>query len=198
MKHVVVVVLLLAALRVHGQTSDDDLVDTIIPKYTHNWYSGYFNLTKDKDVHYTYLESQNDRDNDPLILWVSGGPGCSSLFSMLYEVGPFRFLTPKQPSFNVTPQAWNMKSNLLFLETPGAVGFSRGPTNTSDDEVTYDHLQALTAFFARFPTQKKNDLYLAGHGYAGVLALKLAKAIVIRNQNPFYLKLNFKGKADVT
>jgi carboxypeptidase C (cathepsin A) len=114
---------------------------------------------------------------------------------MLYEVGAFKFLTPGVPSFNVTPLAWNMKANLLFMETPGAVGFSTGPTNSSDDEATYDHLLALTAFLARFPTQRKNDLYLAGHGYAGILAPMLGKAISIRNQNPFYLKINFKGNS---
>lgn len=186
-------VLLLVLAIAAAQTSDDDLVGTVIPKYTHNWYSGYLNISNNKDVHYVYQESQNDRDNDPLILWVSGGPGCSSLVSMLYEVGAFQFLTPTIPSFNVTKTSWNMKANLLFLETPGAVGFSNGPTNYTDDDVTYDHLLALTAFFARFPTQKKNDLYLAGHGYAGILAPMLGKAISIRNMNPFYTKINFKG-----
>jgi len=58
-------------------------------------------------------------------------------------------------------------------------------------------LLALSAFYARFPTQKKNDLYLAGHGYAGVLAPKLAKEIIIRNTNPFYTKINFKGRLAV-
>jgi serine carboxypeptidase-like clade 2 len=162
------------------QTSDDDIVTTIIPTYRHNWYSGYLNISNQKDIHYVFQESQNDRDNDPLILWVSSFPGCSSLFCMTYEIGAFQFLVPEEPSFNISKWAWNMKANLLFLETPGA-GFSTGPTNTSDVQVTLDHLLALMQFYARFPTQKKNDLYLAGHGYAGILAPLLAKAIITRN-----------------
>jgi carboxypeptidase C (cathepsin A) len=127
------------------QTSDDDYVRTIIPNYTHNWYSGYFNISgrNEKDIHYIFQESQNDRDNDPLILWVSSFPGCSSVFSMLYEVGAFQLLVPENPSFNISKWAWNMKANLLFLEAPGA-GFSTGPTNTSDDQLTLDHMMALT------------------------------------------------------
>lgn len=175
------------------QTSEDDFVNFKIPNYTHNWYSGYFNITLTKSVHYIFLESQNDRDNDPLILWVSGGPGCSSLFSMFYEVGPFRFVTPLAESLNVTKEAWNNRANLLFLETPGNVGFSVGPTNTNDDFATMDHLSSLSYFFARYPTLKKNDLYLAGHGYAGILAPKLAATILDRNQSPFFTKINFKG-----
>lgn len=77
-----------------SQTAEDDFVSFKVPNYTHNWYSGYFNTTMKKAIHYVYLESQNDKDNDPVILWVSGGPGCSSLFSMFYEVGPFRFMSP--------------------------------------------------------------------------------------------------------
>jgi hypothetical protein len=65
------------------QTSQDDFVQFNVPFYTHDWYSGYLNISY-KDIHYVYLESQNDRDNDPLVLWVAGGPGCSGLYSMLY------------------------------------------------------------------------------------------------------------------
>ena len=42
-----------------------------------------------KSIHYVYFESQNDRAKDPLILWLTGGPGCSSMLSMLQENGPF-------------------------------------------------------------------------------------------------------------
>lgn len=46
---------LLLVLAVFGQTSDDDFVDFTIPNYTHNWYSGYLNITTEKDLHYIYL-----------------------------------------------------------------------------------------------------------------------------------------------
>lgn len=55
--------------------------------------------------------------NDPLFLWMQGGPGCSSLFGLFYEIGPFRF-DPLKNSTYLNPNAWNKKSNLLFLELP--------------------------------------------------------------------------------
>jgi carboxypeptidase C (cathepsin A) len=63
---------------------------------------------------------------------------------------------------------------------PGAVGFSEGPEDKiiTDDVFTKDAINTLRLFFARFPSYKKNDLFLSGHGYGAVHVTYLAKAIV--------------------
>lgn len=43
------------------------------------------------NFHYIFFDSQRDPDNDPVVLWLNGGPGCSSLLGMVYENGPFVF-----------------------------------------------------------------------------------------------------------
>lgn len=53
-------------------------------------YSGYLKASEDHNLHYWFVESQNDPKNSPVLLWLNGGPGSSSVWGMLTENGPFR------------------------------------------------------------------------------------------------------------
>ena len=49
-------------------------------------YSGYVRLEKGHNMHYIFVESENNPAEAPVILWVQGGPGASSLEGMFFEV----------------------------------------------------------------------------------------------------------------
>nr|KAJ0204970.1 hypothetical protein LSAT_V11C500268130 [Lactuca sativa] len=50
--------------------------------------TGYVGVGESNDVQlfYYFIESEGNPENDPLILWLTGGPGCSALSSILYEI----------------------------------------------------------------------------------------------------------------
>ena len=53
------------------------------------WYSGYYDITKTKSIHYIYSESQGNPASDPLIVFLLGGPGVASIsFGMFGGLGP--------------------------------------------------------------------------------------------------------------
>ena len=86
-------------------------------------YSGYLPLHDGTNLHYWFFESQSQhRLKDPLVLWLNGGPGCSSLFGAMLECGPFQL--NQHGNLILNPYSWNSNANLLFLESPVGVGFS--------------------------------------------------------------------------
>lgn len=61
--------------------SDEALKDKILSwphsnfTLTNNQFSGYLNISDDKFIHYIYIESESNVNNDSLIFWTNGGPG---------------------------------------------------------------------------------------------------------------------------
>ncbi|PWV07619.1 putative serine carboxypeptidase (CBP1) [Trypanosoma cruzi] len=54
-------------------------------------WSGYFDIPgREGDKHYFYwaFGPRNGNPEAPVLLWMTGGPGCSSMFALLAENGP--------------------------------------------------------------------------------------------------------------
>lgn len=87
-------------------------------------YSGYLNVSATKRLHYWLVTSENNPDADPTVLWLNGGPGCSSLDGWAYEHGPFRINATDPTQLVQFDYNWNKQANMLYLEAPVGVGFS--------------------------------------------------------------------------
>jgi carboxypeptidase C (cathepsin A) len=61
-----------------------------------------------------YFESRNDPANDPLILWLTGGPGCASEVALFFENGPYKVNDNLKLEGN--PYTWNSFANLLYVD----------------------------------------------------------------------------------
>lgn len=49
----------------------------------------YFAGTKDSHLFYWFFQSRDAPSTDPIVLWLTGGPGCSSELALFVEVrGP--------------------------------------------------------------------------------------------------------------
>ncbi|KAG6713673.1 hypothetical protein I3842_05G165000 [Carya illinoinensis] len=159
------------------------------PEVKFRHYAGYVKLRPQdqKALFYWFFEAQEAPSQKPLVLWLNGGPGCSSIaYGAAQELGPF-LVGNNGTQLNVNKFSWNKVANMLFLEAPIGVGFSY--TNKSKDlymlgdRVTAEDSHAfLIGWFKRFPSFKSHDFYLAGESYAGHYVPQLAKLIYERNR----------------
>lgn len=144
-------------------------------------FSGYLDVNKNKShLHYWFVESEQNPETDPVVLWLNGGPGCSSLGGFFYEQGPFEISTDGK-ILNYRKYRWNRVANMLFLEAPVGVGFSYNDLSNyvnSDDQTVKDNLEAMERFFSLFPKYRYNPFYLTGESYAGIYIPTLAQSIL--------------------
>ncbi|XP_039262370.2 lysosomal protective protein-like [Styela clava] len=160
-----------------------------LPKFKQ--YSGYLQASGTKHLHYWFVESQRNSASDPVVLWLNGGPGCSSLDGLLSENGPIHVHNDGN-SLYMNPYSWNKLANVIFLESPAGVGYSYDDNNnvkTGDSEVASHNYAALLDFFKKFPEYLKNEFYVTGESYGGVYVPTLTEQIADDK------KLNLKGFA---
>ncbi|CAL1358669.1 unnamed protein product [Linum trigynum] len=163
-------------------------------------YSGYVTVNEKagRALFYWFFEAVEDPESKPLILWLNGGPGCSSIaYGLAEEIGPFH-VKPDGASLYLNPYSWNQAANILFLDSPAGVGYSY--SNTSSDMVTSgdkrtaeDSLEFLINWFERFPEYKGRDFYITGESYAGHYVPQLSQAVVWHNKATKSQTINLKG-----
>jgi len=146
-------------------------------------------------LHYWFVESQNNPATDPVLLWLTGGPGCSSLSALLTEWGPF-MVNDDGATLRLNPYSWNRNASVMALESPAGVGYSyatNGDLSTGDNQTAEENWAALRAFFStEFPQYRNNDFYVTGESYAGVYVPTLVQRI-LDIQSEF--QMNLKGMA---
>lgn len=113
-------------------------------------YSGYVTVNENAGRNLFYWLTMHDspKPDTPVVLWMNGGPGCSSLFGAFTENGPFKMTNGSTLLLN--PHRWNSVAHMIYLETPAGVGFSyalNGNYTTGDDAVTMDNFQFVVGFF---------------------------------------------------
>ena len=163
-------------------------------------YSGYLNITETKHYHYWFVECENDPLNAPVVLWLNGGPGCSSLDGLMQEQGPFRIDTSTSPpSLYRFDYTWSRLANMIYLESPVGVGFSYSDNHDdyhcTDDTTAMDNLLSVEKFFELFPEYKSNPFYITGESYAGIYVPTLAESILYQTLDGSYKGAPLKGIA---
>ncbi|KAL7504889.1 hypothetical protein ACHAXN_002443 [Cyclotella atomus] len=147
----------------------------------------------------TSSSSTTSPDDIPLIVWLTGGPGCSSSLALLTENGPCS-VNSDGKSTSVNPHSWTESAHVLWLDQPANVGYSYGQDNDTNEEmISEDAYYFLQAFMQSEDGKKysKNPLFIVGESYGGHYAPAIAHRIWRGNKDlkEGLLSLNLAGLA---
>jgi len=179
-------------------------------------YSGYIDVgaaakqPMPMHVHYVFIEKEEQLDAgaDPTILWTNGGPGASSMFGLLAELGPLLlnenslstpdFKRSGVPTLFSNPHAWTRLGSVVIFDCPPPVGFSycADPSGAGtscgdwdDERMAAVQYAALKGWFDLFPERRSKPLFLTGESYAGIYVPKLAQQILDHRDPDVYPQL---------
>lgn len=176
--------------------------------------SGYMDLkgskydeSGDKHLFFWMFEKRESEDDNknakvadediPFVVWLTGGPGCSSTLALLTENGPCS-VNDDGTSTTPNPNSWTEAAHVLWLDQPAGVGFSYGDENDSGEEmVGEDAYYFFQAFVKEHPEYAKNPLYIIGESYGGHYVPAISHRIWKGNQKLCNdcVELNFAGLA---
>eukprot|EP01039_Chlorochromonas_danica_P002152 gene2152-2348_t len=125
-------------------------------------YAGHIPVDSARGGYFFYwlFEAEEDAMNKPLLIWLNGGPGCSSMDGLWLELGPFR-LSSDGKVVSRNPYSWHSVANLLFIDQPVGTGLSYTTSkdgHARNDEIVNAHFTTfLVNFFKRYPSFVKEQ-----------------------------------------
>ncbi|KAG9401370.1 hypothetical protein AC1031_009235 [Aphanomyces cochlioides] len=151
---------------------------------------GYIKLPHKVNDNYFYwfFESRSDPENDPLVLWLTGGPGGSSMIAFMSENGPCTI--DKDLKTVVNPYSWINNASVIWLDQPTGVGISYGDSQDDDhdeDGVGRNIYGFLQGFFKKNPKFQSHEFFISGESYGA------AHYILKEEPAKDEIKINLKG-----
>lgn len=172
----------------------NEALNAVAPSHT-----GFLTVNKlyNSNIFFWYVPAKSNADTAPLVLWLQGGPGGSSLFGLFVEHGPFQ--VDKDANLHERDIAWTEQFNMLYIDQPVGTGYSFTDKEqgyaTTEDDVAKDLYEALRQFYTIFPQLLENEFYISGESYAGKYIPSLGYKIHTENKNEDNLKIPLTGMA---
>ncbi|XP_027906282.1 serine carboxypeptidase-like 12 [Vigna unguiculata] len=165
--------------------------------------TGYVGLGErddDMQVFYYFIKSENDPTKDPLMLWLTGGPGCSSFSGLAFQIGPLGFKTEKYdgsvPNLILRPHSWTKVCSIIFVDLPLGTGFSYAKNltaNRRDWKLVHHTHQFLRKWLIDHPEFISNEFYMGADSYSGIPGPAIVQEISKGNEIGLQPPINLQG-----
>ncbi|CAF1697605.1 unnamed protein product [Brassica napus] len=165
--------------------------------------TGYIGVGDQEQVQlfYYFIKSEKNPTEDPLLIWLTGGPGCSSITGLLFENGPVTFKVEGYnggtPTLLSTTYSWTKVANIIFLDQPVGSGFSYATTQFLDSPSDSGEAKRIHEFIRKWLSEHKefisNPFYVSGDSYSGKIIPAMVQEISKGNDLGFKPQINLEG-----
>lgn len=148
-----------------------------------NYTTGFINLGVERSnvsLYYMLFMARDENPKAPLLLYLEGGPGTSSMHGLFFQNGPFRL----QPDGTLVRNefSFNNFADVIYVDQPVGTGFSNC-TNHSliprhEREIVVDLAVFLNHFLHEHTQYDGRPLFLLSQGFGSHFAISLAHFIV--------------------
>lgn len=127
--------------------------------------------------------SPSVRAQRPLVMWLQGGPGATSMFGDFLENGPVKL--EKSGKLVNRTHSWANYANMLYVDNPVGTGFSytRDPRgfSTTDEEIAANLVTFMKGWLAKHTEFQNKPFWVFCESYGGKMVAyfgaALAKAV---------------------
>jgi len=152
-------------------------------------YAGHLPASQKDDkylFYWLFAPPEKHMEDAPLLIWLNGGPGCSSMDGLFLENGPLRLVYENSEwTMKINPHSWhNAPAWVLYIDQPVGTGLSFTKSKNyckSDEAIDIDFHYFLQEFMLfhkdTFLTDKSTtvdgipklnrELYFSGESHAG-------------------------------
>lgn len=158
------------------------------PPLASNQFAGFITIDKKNkgDIFYWLFEASESPDTAPLLIWLNGGPGCSSMDGLFLEIGPFK-VAQDGKTLILNQQSWHHAANVLFIDQPLGTGLSTVENHAyakSNAQITSDFYLFLQLFLKRHSNYVSRDVYIFGESHSGRYIPDMSQYILKQNAKP--------------
>lgn len=157
-------------------------------------YSGFITTNKQRqsNLFFLYMEASINPEHAPLMVYLQGGPGKSSLFGQFLESGPLA--VDSGGRLHRRPHTVQKMFNVVYVDQPAGAGFSFTKSPRGYARSTADCVKGLREFLRQllivFPELRNRPVYVAGESYGTRVAVALAHSLLTNRDADVPLKLS--------
>ena len=150
-------------------------------------YSGLLPIgnSNDSSLFFWFFPSEDEDADKEIVIWFTGGPGCSSMSGLFEENGPVTWMPGSYKPIK-NSWSWHKLSNVVWVDQPVGTGYTTGePTAKGEEDVAGQFRGFWKNFVDTFEMQGYS-VYITGESYGGMYCPYIAKGMLDQNDTEYF------------